>query len=533
MNVRFFFVSPSASLRGTLWIVGSVTTLLTVLLVGGYVGWTLQAQEAQRVQAAAHPDRMQQAARLATRTELAHAATSPTTIQADEHRTLLRTVWVTALVAVLGMLPIVFLVRRLVQPVQRLSEGMQALTHANLTYRMPPADLARRDELGRLARGYQTIVETIGTMTRQVQHASREMAETLTVGVHDSHHLAREADRHVCDLEGVSSAVHQLSSTVVNNAQNAQRAQEISQKARLGADGGAEQLHRAVIDAIQVTEQVSEQIQDGNQLFFMRIEEATGGMQATMHRIKESSKKISGITTMINDLAFQTNLLALNASVEAARAGEHGRGFAVVAAEVRKLASRSAKASKEIGFLIQTSLDQIEKGTRMADDSNRSIATMQEESVATTQAIRTSLKQSLSQLDQQVSAQLTWIVDSVIQVSDMVEDINAASMEQSEGIRHVADTITDMQHTTRKNRTLSERVATLNQALWAQVKALPRCVGHFQEREDASTQGGVPQETVATTTDATQEAAQPDSSQATEKTSPKPAPWKERLPDFE
>ena len=108
-----------------------------------------------------------------------------------------------------------------------------------------------------------------------------------------------------------------------------------------------------------------------NQKMLLNLQETNSRVVNAMEDIMKSSKKIAGIITLINDVAFQTNLLALNASVEAARAGEHGKGFAVVATEVRKLAHRSAKASKEIGVLIENTLESIETGRQLVTEGEK------------------------------------------------------------------------------------------------------------------------------------------------------------------
>ncbi len=140
-----------------------------------------------------------------------------------------------------------------------------------------------------------------------------------------------------------------------------------------------------------------------------------------MGDINESSKKISDIISVIDEIAFQTNLLALNAAVEAARAGEQGRGFAVVATEVRSLAGRSATAAKEIKELIQDSVRKVEDGSLLVTQSG----------------------QTLEQ-----------IVLSVKKVSDIVAEIAAASREQSSGIEQVNKAVMQMDEMTQQNAAL-------------------------------------------------------------------------------
>ena len=120
-------------------------------------------------------------------------------------------------------------------------------------------------------------------------------------------------------------------------------------------------------------------------------------------------QKKSGITSVINDIAFQTNLLALNASVEAARAGEHGKGFAVVAAEVRNLAHRSAEASEEISTLIKNSLEQVGKGTSLMGEVNTVVQEMIQKADRALEALKENSQQNLEKLNNQTSDNLKQI----------------------------------------------------------------------------------------------------------------------------
>ena len=175
----------------------------------------------------------------------------------------------------------------------------------------------------------------------------------------------------------------------------------------------------------------------------------------TMQGINTSSHKIAEIVSVIDGIAFQTNILALNAAVEAARAGQHGRGFAVVATEVRSLSARSATAAQEIRTLIDSSVQQVEDGTALV---HRAGTTMSE------------------------------IVSSIRHVTDIMNEISAASLEQQAGVGQIAQAVNQMDQATQQNAALVEQMTAAANSLLQQSDDLVETVSVFRiEDEDTIT----------------------------------------------
>ncbi|WEN14581.1 methyl-accepting chemotaxis protein [Rhodanobacter sp. AS-Z3] len=264
--------------------------------------------------------------------------------------------------------------------------------------------------LGELVRMRDKLISIVA----EVQEGSDAVSTAARQIAKGNDDLSQRTQEQASSLEETAASMEEMTSTVKQNAENASFASQLASGAREQAERGGKVAAQAV---------------------------------AAMGEINASSRKIADIVGLIDEIAFQTNLLSLNAAVEAARAGEQGRGFAVVASEVRNLSQRSASAAKEIKGLINESVEKVQAGSELVDQSGTALAD---------------------------------IVDSVKKVTDIVAEIAAASQEQSTGIDQVNRAVMQMDEVTQQNAALVEEASAAARAMQDQAGELQRQMTFFR-----------------------------------------------------
>jgi methyl-accepting chemotaxis protein len=295
---------------------------------------------------------------------------------------------------------------------------LEALAQGNLTERITNSYRGTFDELknnsNRTAARLQAMVGQIKTAAAAIDNAANELFD-------GSADLRTRAEMQAARLRQTSSAMQDLSRTVRENADGAREAAQFASGAADIAATGGEVMRQAV---------------------------------TTMSEISDSSRKISQIIAVVNDIAFQTNLLALNAAVEAARAGEQGRSFAVVASEVRSLAGRSAAAASEIKKQIGDSVTKVAHGMDLVQSAGKSVSE---------------------------------VVGAVQRVTSLIGGISAASQNQSVDINGLGLAIAQLDEATQRNTALVDASATAAESLREQAAALVGAVAVFKLEDAGAT----------------------------------------------
>ncbi|MBR2142969.1 methyl-accepting chemotaxis protein [Anaerovibrio sp.] len=301
--------------------------------------------------------------------------------------------------------------RHITRPLVDMESNARKMAAGDLTTEM---NVTSDDEIGKLAMAFNYMAKHIHELVFQIAQVSEQVASGARNISDSGNQLADGAATQAASVEELSASIAEINNQLAMTA------------------GNADEANRLTVDAKSMADKGNLQMND---------------MLVAIDDIGISSRSISNIIKVINEIAFQTNILALNAAVEAARAGQHGKGFAVVADEVRNLASRCAKAAQETTDIIEGSMANVDAGTRLARETANALKD---------------------------------IKDGVEKVAALVSDIAAASEKQSTALEMLNQGISQVSNVVQNNSATAEESAAASEELSSQAEMLKNTIRKFK-----------------------------------------------------
>ena len=294
--------------------------------------------------------------------------------------------------------------------VASIAKGLEALSGGILTFRITEPFAP---EYQKLADDFNAAMEKLQSTMKVIAFSAVEIQSSTAEISQGSDKLAHRTETQAASLEETAAALEQLTATVRTSANSAKQVNHSVSAAKSDAEQSGDVVRKAV---------------------------------TAMGEIERSSRQVSEIIGVMDEIAFQTNLLALNAGIEAARAGDAGKGFAVVAQEVRALAQRSTLAAKEIKALISSSSQQVGAGAELVHETGKA---------------------------------LERIVNQVGEITHATSEIAAAAEDQASALAQINASITQMDKVTQQNAAMAEESTAASHTLAHEANDLARLINQF------------------------------------------------------
>ncbi|MBZ5628007.1 MAG: methyl-accepting chemotaxis protein [Acidobacteriia bacterium] len=328
--------------------------------------------------------------------------------------------------------------RRVIDMVKDIAEG-----EGDLTKRL---NIRSEDEIGELARWFDLFMDKLHQVMASVASNAEQIATASEEMSSGASQTAAGADTQKDQTNQVATAMQEMASTVTEVSDNSTKAQDAAKQAAETAREGGKIVDETLVN-------------------MKAIADSVGQTAKKIEALGKSSDQIGKIIGVIDDIADQTNLLALNAAIEAARAGEQGRGFAVVADEVRKLAERTTKATKEIAQMI----------SQVQDETHKAVEDMH----AGTKRVELGV-----QVTEKAGGSLQQIINMSERVGEMITHIATAATEQSSATEQVNSNVEQIAKITAESAAGAQQAAKACQDLSNLALDLQNLVGRFRFEAD-------------------------------------------------